>query len=88
MKNIYIAGILVLLLLFGCNRIVDKPKNNKNIQKQILEEETIYNGRYGEWYKIMTIDSCQYIIVVNRNGGGYGICHKQNCKYCEKRKND
>ena len=39
-------------------------------------------------YKIIEIDSCEYIIYSYAKGyAGYGfMTHKGNCKYCEQRK--
>lgn len=33
-------------------------------------------------YKVITIDSCEYITSKHNT---IGIIHKQNCKFCEKR---
>jgi len=39
-------------------------------------------------YKIIEIDSCEYIVYSYSKGyGGYGfMSHKGNCKYCKQRK--
>lgn len=42
-----------------------------------------------ETYKVITIDSCEYIYVSRRPWGAeFSLTHKGNCKFCEKRKNN
>lgn len=39
-----------------------------------------------ETYKIIVIDSCEYIYLTRRPWGGeMALTHKGNCKYCKKR---
>ena len=40
------------------------------------------NGDNFHGYKVITIDSCEYI---SSKYNTIGIIHKQNCKFCEKR---
>jgi hypothetical protein len=39
------------------------------------------NGNNDHGYKVITIDSCEYI----KHPNCYYLVHKQNCKFCEKR---
>ena len=41
-------------------------------------------------YKVVVIDSCEYIIYTEREGyAGYGfMTHKGNCKFCEERRKE
>jgi len=61
--------IFLSLILISC--LADKPRVDKNITK-----EEAYD--YG--YKIITIDSCEYITSIKQ------LAHKGNCKYCAERR--
>jgi hypothetical protein len=36
-------------------------------------------------YKVVIVDSCEYIIYYSYNYGIFGIAHKGNCKFCAER---
>lgn len=38
--------------------------------------------------KILTIDSCEYIVWNNVNKNDINLTHKGNCKFCQRRKNN
>ena len=63
--------ILSLAIFFNCE--TDSPKGYS-------EHSNPDYHRYD--YNTIVIDNCEYIVYTNN-----GICHKGNCKFCEKRKN-
>lgn len=91
MKNIYLHNILYLFIVFLFSSCYPTEVHETINRTKYIEIETeiivkhINNDRN---FKIVTIDSCEYI-TWNPNpgytGSGGGICHKENCKYCTKR---
>jgi len=76
MKTIIIT-LLCTTILYSCN------DNN------VIQDKDVYNvklGRYGNEFKVVIIDSCEYIYT-NEGNGGQCITHKGNCKFCIKRNN-
>jgi len=79
MKNktlIYYFNFACLLLLFGIIYSCEMP-----IEKsQEVKETSSYDDNS---YKIIEIDSCEYVI--SYVYCGHSICHKGNCKFCIQR---
>ena len=69
MKKIYIFFVccLIAILISGCEH------------KKI----TYVNSNYDETFRIIEVDSCEYLIGY-RGKMGF-LSHKGNCKYCKKR---
>ena len=65
--------IFLSLMLISCNV---KENNIKNLPEE--KTKTIRVNSYD--YKIITIDSCEYITTINQ------LAHKGNCKYCAERR--
>lgn len=72
MKNILLFTVM-LLLFSACSN----SEPNKNTNK---EEYMVYSNE-GMAYRIVTIDSCEYL----RDMSGNLLEHKGNCKYCIER---
>lgn len=78
MKKYIIA--LCLIIVSGC-----KPND--------YNDNSVKNSKNNSYYElndcieisVTEVDSCQYV-VANVFGNGVSIIHKQNCKYCLKRK--
>lgn len=69
MKKLFIIMSVVLFGLTSCNSLhKDEIGDNKNC---------------GHW-KVIEIDSCEYIFCCNSYHGF--LAHKGNCKYCEERR--
>ena len=72
--------LLVAVIFCGCEpqnqQQKGEPKNN--VERDIMADSD---------FEIVTIDSCEYIVFDRVHGyaGSGGICHKQNCKFCEER---
>lgn len=70
-KTLIVLLILILIyILFGCGNDSSKPPT-----------QTITYGTDNIEYRVVTIDSCEYIF--GWRGGGYGgpfLTHKGNCK--------
>ena len=65
-----ICIVLALVLCGGCGNSTEGSGNDKNPEKT---------------YRIVEIDSCEYIYISRRPfGGNMAITHKGNCKYCKK----
>jgi len=71
-KNLMVTSILILFICGLSCGVIDKGGDN-----DIKPEET---------YKIVVIDSCEYIVISRRPwGGDIAIAHKGNCKFCAER---
>lgn len=68
--------IFLSLTLISCN----VRDNIKNYIKNLPEEKTKTIRVNSYDYKIITIDSCEYITTINQ------LAHKGNCKYCAERR--
>ena len=66
--------IFLSLILISCNA----RENIKNYIKNLPEEKIIRVNSVN--YKIITIDSCEYVKTINQ------LAHKGNCKYCAERR--
>ena len=65
--------ILLILTL----ALVSCEQQEKHTTKRVDNSDLMIN------FKIVTIDSCEYVSDTYVN---YNICHKGNCKYCLMRK--
>jgi len=90
--------VMVLLALSSCaeklskeeTKIIEKVRVEKHealpqIEKDFIKNRYINLNERG--FKIIVIDSCEYIqyyTYVGR-GGAYGLTHKGNCKFCRER---
>jgi hypothetical protein len=71
MKNKTLIILLLAVIICSCC----KSESNK----QVVKEENLQN------YKIIIIDSCEYIEKYNGYHIGYNFSHKGNCKFCKER---
>lgn len=51
-----------------------------------LEERESYETFKGEKVKVITFDSCEYVLI-NPEAIGTMLSHKGNCKFCKRREN-
>lgn len=74
-------SLIFILLLFGmlCFGIFAILYNNDKNKNSSWER----NADIGLYYKVIVIDSCEYIITPSYTYSG--ITHKGNCKFCEER---
>lgn len=79
MKKIFIMAILAVAFV-GCD--FDNPEKKAEREKQMHEQKTEHIKMVVEDYRVVEIDSCEYIIM-RTNDEGY-MAHKGNCKYCNK----
>ena len=70
-KGYALCILLALVLCVGCGNVTEGAGNDKNPERT---------------YRIVEIDSCEYIYISRRPfEGNMAITHKGNCKYCAKR---
>ena len=76
-KEIILTTAIVFVGLFtSCEKIQVKQSNN-HVYEYISSSCEV---------KVITIDSCQYIIAqTGTQNGGLSIIHKQNCNHCNKK---
>lgn len=87
----FFLGIAFLLSLVGL-------KNDNKISKETVKEVPIevktqeiiidnskkfYYKSDGTPFKVMIIDSCEYLFYNSISSGGDLLTHKGNCKFCE-----
>lgn len=72
-----IMFIIMMIVLLSCGKSADTKYPNY-YDSNVLH---IFNN---VTYKIIIIDSCEYIIGRVYNGG-YFLTHKGNCKFCKQR---
>ena len=79
MRRIVIA-LAVCLWICGC----ENPDYVEPIQVEPIQstQYRTIDGGGTESLKVVEFDGHEYIIFDTYNGGG--ICHKANCKFCEK----
>jgi len=78
-KNLKLKIVLVLLAVGLIGLLAGfASRNLAGSENDIRPEKT---------YKIIEIDSCEYIFISRRPfAGDMALTHKGNCKYCEQRK--
>ncbi len=76
----FVYVLLVAVIFCGCEL---QNKQQKKEPKKNVEIEIMANSDF----EIVVIDSCEYVVFNRVHGyvGAGGICHKQNCKFCEER---
>lgn len=83
MKKITI--VLISSFLFSCGNskkqdkgaVIEQPENSGRI---------VYSYGWNTSIRVFEVDSCEYIGFDSGVEGGTSIIHKQNCKFCAKRK--
>ena len=70
---------LVALILASCNNTPIKEKENG------IEIVTKASWGHDVYVQLIEVDSCEYLVSTRQEA--ISVIHKQNCKYCEFRKN-
>ena len=70
--------LLVAVFLVGCEK---EPATKAN---EYLSDKPVYEIVTGVKYRIVVIDSCEYLFGTDGGAynGGYFLSHKGNCKFC------
>ena len=88
--------MLVIMTLSGCTVTIEPNNSETNVnakKEEVIKieckKDTVYHLD-GYRFRIVVIDSCEYIYGVRKSGDGhrgYGfLAHKGNCKFCEERR--
>lgn len=98
MKKIidWVGIILIIcfsLCAFSCDNRTEEERYKDYLEKQ--KQEQIQKDYEDRWhgFKVIVIDSCEYLIKTEQSGGGYRgygygyLAHKGNCKFCKERNN-
>jgi hypothetical protein len=89
-ENLILQIVLILSvvggIIIGCSKKPEPiPKDGDKIENYGIYSDLVKETS-GRGYKIIVIDSCEYIYAWF--GGGYGggsLTHKGNCKFCKER---
>lgn len=84
MKNIFF--LLILFTLLSCNGA--DVQMHKARDRYWSDQSNVHEIYKGVDYKIVEMDSCEYIIGKDKGpyNGGYFLSHRGRCKYCKLRK--
>lgn len=78
--NYALCVFLMAFVFFGCEQLEHSKQKDpkKNVKLEVMNDSD---------FEILVIDSCEYVVFARKNGyaGFGGICHKQNCVFCEER---
>jgi hypothetical protein len=83
--------LLTCVLCVGCYPTEVHETINRTKHIEIETEVIVKTIPQTKEFRIVTIDSCEYIVFKDYGYGGNagwgygGICHKENCKYCAER---
>jgi hypothetical protein len=84
-----IATFVIIIAYLSSQRNGKTNNNNSNTIERLNADITEKPNKKTETYlgtiKVITIDSCKYIIYSEHYRKPRGIYHKQNCKFCKKR---
>jgi hypothetical protein len=84
MKKLIVLIAILFLTSCGLTQKEKEEKSNQNAQQYKME---LPDQRNDKGYKIIVLDSCEYIYAwFGEGNGGGSLTHKGNCKFCKQRR--